>query len=95
MKLKKRKCHLQLQQNILSAATKTNKLASFVKRPTNAQGSRGFFINTLQIPTPTCFGIWLPSSRGRECLISYSSNVLCYGSVRIMTRPVWPVVVPR
>jgi hypothetical protein len=43
--------------------------------------------------TPTCFGIWLPSSGGRECLISYSSNVLCYGRERIMTRPVWPVVV--
>jgi hypothetical protein len=44
-------------------------------------------------PTPTCFGIWLSSSEGRGCLISYSSNVLCYGRVRIMTRPVWPVVV--
>jgi hypothetical protein len=43
--------------------------------------------------TPTCFGMWLPSSGSRECLISYSSNVLCYGRVRIMTRPVWPVVV--
>src|SRR5215471_15704617 len=43
--------------------------------------------------TRTCFGIWLPSSGGRECLISYSSNVLCYGRVRIMTRPVWPVAV--
>jgi hypothetical protein len=31
--------------------------------------------------------------RGRECLISYPSVVLCYGHVRIMTRPVWPVVV--
>jgi hypothetical protein len=31
--------------------------------------------------------------RGRECLISYSGNVLCYGRVRIMPRPVWPVVV--
>jgi hypothetical protein len=45
--------------------------------------------------TPTCFCIWLPSSEDRECLISYSSNVLCYGRVRIMTRPVWPVVGPR
>jgi hypothetical protein len=42
--------------------------------------------------TPTCFGKWLPSSGGRECLIGYSNNLLCYGSVRIMTRPVWPVV---
>jgi hypothetical protein len=24
--------------------------------------------------TTTCFGIWLPSAGGRECLISYSSN---------------------
>jgi hypothetical protein len=52
-----------------------------------------FFINTFQISTLTCFGVWLPSSGGCECLISYSSNVLCYGHVRIMTRPVWPVVV--
>jgi hypothetical protein len=44
--------------------------------------------------TPTCFGIWLPSLGVRECLTSYSSNVLCYGRVRTMTRPVWPVVVP-
>jgi hypothetical protein len=43
--------------------------------------------------TPTCFGIWLPSSGGRECLISYSSNVLCYGHVQAMTHPVWSVVV--
>jgi hypothetical protein len=63
----------------------------FVKRPTNAEGSSGFFINTFQISTPTCFGIWLPSSGGRECPLSYSSNVLCYGRVRIMTRPLWPV----
>jgi hypothetical protein len=35
--------------------------------------------------TATCFGIWLPSSGGRECLISYPSGVLCYGRVRIMT----------
>jgi hypothetical protein len=67
----------------------------FVKRPTNAQGSSGCFINTFQISTPTCFGIWLPSSGGRECLISYSSNVLCYGRVRIVTGLVWPVVVER
>jgi hypothetical protein len=46
-----------------------------------------------KFPTPTCFGIWLPSLGGRECLINYSSNVLCYGRVRIMIRPVWPVVV--
>jgi hypothetical protein len=32
--------------------------------------------------TPTCFGIWLPFSGGRECLISYSSNVLCYETCR-------------
>jgi hypothetical protein len=25
--------------------------------------------------TPTCFGVWLPSSGCRECLIKYSSNV--------------------
>jgi hypothetical protein len=25
---------------------------------------------------PTCFGIWLSSSGGNECLISYSSNFL-------------------
>jgi hypothetical protein len=43
--------------------------------------------------TTTCFGIWLPSSEGRECLISYSSHVLCYGRMRIMARTVWPVVV--
>jgi hypothetical protein len=43
--------------------------------------------------TPTCFDIWFPSSGGRECLISYSSNVLCYGRVRIMTLPVWSVAV--
>jgi hypothetical protein len=42
--------------------------------------------------TPTCFGIWLPSSGGRECLISYPSGVLCNGSVRIVTGPVWSVV---
>jgi hypothetical protein len=43
----------------------------------------------------TCFGIYLPSSGGREYLISYSSDALCYGRVRIMIRPVWPVVVPK
>jgi hypothetical protein len=37
--------------------------------------------------------MWLPSSGGRECLINYSSNVLCYGRVRILIRPVWPFVV--
>jgi hypothetical protein len=34
---------------------------------------------------PTCFGVWLPSSGGRECLIGYSSGVLCNGRMRIMT----------
>jgi hypothetical protein len=68
-------------------------LEKFSERPTNAQGSSGCFINTFQISIPTCLGIYLPSSGGRECLISYSSNVLCYGLVRTMTRPVWPVVV--
>jgi hypothetical protein len=34
--------------------------------------------------TPTCFGIWLPSSGGRQCLISYSSNVLV---LDMCTRP--------
>jgi hypothetical protein len=65
------------------------------KRPTNAQGSSGFLLIRSKFSTPTCFGICLPSAGGRECLISYSSNVLCYGRVRIMTRPVWPVVVER
>jgi hypothetical protein len=64
----------------------------FVKRPTNSQGSIGFLLIRSKFSTPTCFGKWLPSSRGRERLISYSSNVLCYWRVRIMTRPVWPVV---
>jgi hypothetical protein len=50
-----------------------------------------FYQYVPNFPTPTCFGIWLPSSGGRECLISDSSNVLCYGRVRTMTRPVWPV----
>jgi hypothetical protein len=52
------------------------------------------FINTFQFfSTPTCFGIWLPSSGGHASLTCYSSNVLCYGRVWIMTRPVWSVVV--
>jgi hypothetical protein len=52
-----------------------------------------FYQYVPNLSTPTCFGIWLPSSGGRKCLISYSSNVLCYGRVQIMTRPVWPAVV--
>jgi hypothetical protein len=40
--------------------------------------------------TPTCFGIRLSFSGGRDCLISYSSNAVCYGRVRIMTRPLLP-----
>jgi hypothetical protein len=34
--------------------------------------------------TLTCFGTWLPSSGGREYLISYPSKVLCCGRVRVM-----------
>jgi hypothetical protein len=45
-----------------------------------------FLLIRSKFSTPTCFGIWLPSSGGRECLISYSINVLCYRHVRIMTR---------
>jgi hypothetical protein len=52
-----------------------------------------FLLIRSKFSTPACFGISLPSSGGCVCLISYSSNVLCYGRVRIMTRPVWPVVV--
>jgi hypothetical protein len=47
-----------------------------------------FLLIRTKFSTSTCFGIWLPSSGGREFLISYLSNVLCYGCVRIMTRPV-------
>jgi hypothetical protein len=38
--------------------------------------------------TLTCLGVWLSSSWGRECLVSYPSNVLCYERVRTMTHPV-------
>jgi hypothetical protein len=62
---------------------------SFVKRPTHAQGIMDFYQYVPNFSTPTCFGIWLSSSGGRECLIGYSSNFLCYGRVRTMTRPVW------
>jgi hypothetical protein len=71
----------------------TKLMASFVKTPTNAQGSSGFLLIRSKFFTPTCFGIWLPSSGGREWMISYSKNCLCYGRVRTMTRPVCPVVV--
>jgi hypothetical protein len=61
-------------------------VVSFVRRPTNAQGNSGFFkiINTFQIPSLTCFGIWLPSSGSRECLDKLPTW--------IMICPMWPVV---
>jgi hypothetical protein len=43
-------------------------LVSFVKRPTNGQGSSGFFISTFQI---------LPRHvSANDCLISYPNGVL-------------------
>jgi hypothetical protein len=67
-------------------------VVSFVKGPTNAQGSSGFFINTFQI-LPRHVSAYGCHPRGHERLISYPSSVLCYGRVQIMTLPVWPVVV--
>jgi hypothetical protein len=52
-----------------------------------------FLITSSKFSTPTCFGTWLPSSGGRVCLINHPSKVLCCGRVRVMTRPVWPVLV--
>jgi hypothetical protein len=49
------------------------------KEPTNAQGSSGCFVNTFQISYPNMFQHMVAILWGRECLISYSSNVLCYG----------------
>jgi hypothetical protein len=46
----------------------------FVKRPTHPQGSSGFLLILPNFSNRTCFGVWLPSSGGRECLISYPSN---------------------
>jgi hypothetical protein len=42
----------------------------FVKIPTNSQGSSGVLLIRSKVSTPTCFGTWLPSSGGREYLIS-------------------------
>jgi hypothetical protein len=49
-----------------------------VKLPTSAQGSSGFYL-CVSNSTLTCFSKWLPSSGGRRCLISYSSNVCIVG----------------
>jgi hypothetical protein len=46
----------------------------FAIRPTNAQGSSLLLLIRSKISTPTCFGTWLPSSCGRECLRSYPSK---------------------
>jgi hypothetical protein len=47
---------------------------SFAKRPTNTQGSSGFLLIRSKFSTPIFFGIWLPSSGGRECLISHTAH---------------------
>jgi hypothetical protein len=60
----------------------------FAKTPTNAQGSSGFLLIRSKFSTPTCFGVWLPFSGGRECLISYSSKFCVMGLCRLR---VWPV----
>jgi hypothetical protein len=64
----------------------------FVKRTINDEGSSGFFLLIRSIFYPDMFRHMVAILTMSECLITYSSNVLCYGRVRIMTRPVWPVV---
>jgi hypothetical protein len=59
----------------------------YVRIPTNALWNCGFLLLIRSSSIPTCFGIWLLSSWGLECLISYLSVVLCNGRVRIMTGP--------
>jgi hypothetical protein len=46
-----------------------------------------FLLIRSKFSTLTCFGTWLPSSGGRECLIRCPGKVLCCGRVRVMIRP--------
>jgi hypothetical protein len=62
------KCHKDSEVTVCKQANKCSR-------------KQWIFINTFQFFLPLkCYGIWLPSSGGRECLISYSSNVLNFST---------------
>jgi hypothetical protein len=42
---------------------------------------------------PAMFRHMIDILRGRECLISHQSGVLCNGRVRIVTRRLWHVII--